>query len=618
MAKLTLSDVANLYGNPTTAANTINQNNDRVEAAIENTLSRDGSTPNQMLADFDLNHNDLLNASSVSTDRLYINGVRAIPGQLIIGDGIEVTPLLYGAVGDGVHDDTSAIQAMVNSGAKVVNWLGAEYTWKITTTIFVTDTHVTWYGSATIKMDRHGLWQQPMVVIMQSATNFWSADTLSWDHDMETVPGATRATDLALALGTAFIVMADYSHVGGKFYNSFDVGLAFGSYDFTGDGSVSNPYNVTAQHNANPVACSFGVVYGYNCGCGEHVVSGNTFKQGSAVDVLTAAGVNGVAVLADRCWGGLIVDFASQASCSVGTVITRGTKEDPRLPAASGMGIYNGGFLTVGAWYSDNDQGYGAVCYNSNWAFTVGNAYIFAAARSGVTLGGTGWCSGKFHIGVSGLLHTGDPAFRVGIAGTESIILDVDISAWGAYHGYGYYANNAGTGQISGKVDLYCHQATVANFFTNGHEFVRSHDVNGDVTNYSSVAGRHSFGGQVNNASKALIQIPAGQGIDISGSTVTTISNNLYWDGTNWRHTNTQAGYVQEFNPSTGKMTEYSSVAGTAGAVATLVRVNTRGPSGSLSIDNLGNYANDSAAATGGVPVGGVYRNSNVLQIRIV
>jgi hypothetical protein len=30
------------------------------------------------------------------------------------------------------------------------------------------------------------------------------------------------------------------------------------------------------------------------------------------------------------------------------------------------------------------------------------------------------------------------------------------------------------------------------------------------------------------------------------------------------------------------------------------------------------NFANDTAAGTGGVPRGGVYRNGNILQIRII
>lgn len=74
MAKLVLSDVANLLGNPTSAANTINNNSDNIVIAMEKTLSRDGTTPNQMLADFDMNHNDIINAQSIQTDTLIIDG----------------------------------------------------------------------------------------------------------------------------------------------------------------------------------------------------------------------------------------------------------------------------------------------------------------------------------------------------------------------------------------------------------------------------------------------------------------------------------------------------------------------------------------------------------------
>jgi hypothetical protein len=35
------------------------------------------------------------------------------------------------------------------------------------------------------------------------------------------------------------------------------------------------------------------------------------------------------------------------------------------------------------------------------------------------------------------------------------------------------------------------------------------------------------------------------------------------------------------------------------------------------SITNIGNYANDGAAAAGGVPVGGIYRNGSVLNVRV-
>lgn len=60
MAKLTLSSLASL-DNKTAAIATINSNNDAIEAALENTLSRDGSSPNSMGAPLDMNSYRILN-----------------------------------------------------------------------------------------------------------------------------------------------------------------------------------------------------------------------------------------------------------------------------------------------------------------------------------------------------------------------------------------------------------------------------------------------------------------------------------------------------------------------------------------------------------------------------
>lgn len=40
-------------------------------------------------------------------------------------------------------------------------------------------------------------------------------------------------------------------------------------------------------------------------------------------------------------------------------------------------------------------------------------------------------------------------------------------------------------------------------------------------------------------------------------------------------------------------------------------------PSDLASFATLGNYVNDAAAAVGGVPVGGLYRNGSILMVRI-
>jgi len=60
MAKLTLSDLASL-ANQTSAIATINANNALIETALENTLSRDGTSPNAMGASLDMNDNRITN-----------------------------------------------------------------------------------------------------------------------------------------------------------------------------------------------------------------------------------------------------------------------------------------------------------------------------------------------------------------------------------------------------------------------------------------------------------------------------------------------------------------------------------------------------------------------------
>lgn len=79
MAKLTLAPISALPS----AVGTVNNNSDLIEAAIENTLSRDGTSPNQMLSDLDLNNNDLLNAQSVRTSQLFVSGVRVIAAEAV-------------------------------------------------------------------------------------------------------------------------------------------------------------------------------------------------------------------------------------------------------------------------------------------------------------------------------------------------------------------------------------------------------------------------------------------------------------------------------------------------------------------------------------------------------
>lgn len=74
MAKLNLPDIGTL-ANSAAARQAINDNFTAIETAMENTLSRDGTLPNQMEADLDMDGNDILNVGIVDAQLIYINGV---------------------------------------------------------------------------------------------------------------------------------------------------------------------------------------------------------------------------------------------------------------------------------------------------------------------------------------------------------------------------------------------------------------------------------------------------------------------------------------------------------------------------------------------------------------
>ncbi len=67
MAKLTLTDLASLE-NAASAVTSINNNNAAIETALENTLSRDGTSPNSMSATLDMNSNRIINLPEPSSD----------------------------------------------------------------------------------------------------------------------------------------------------------------------------------------------------------------------------------------------------------------------------------------------------------------------------------------------------------------------------------------------------------------------------------------------------------------------------------------------------------------------------------------------------------------------
>jgi cobalamin biosynthesis Mg chelatase CobN len=102
MSKLDLTDYT--ITNDTSFITALNNNNALIETALENTLSRDGTSPNTMVASLDMNSNRILNLPAPVSDEE--------PARLVdIGDAIDA------AVSTAA--DLIAIQALVDSTSDI-------------------------------------------------------------------------------------------------------------------------------------------------------------------------------------------------------------------------------------------------------------------------------------------------------------------------------------------------------------------------------------------------------------------------------------------------------------------------------------------------------------------
>lgn len=93
MAKVTLTDVTSGYN----VAGPINDNNEAIAAAVENTLSRDGTSPNEMEANLDMGDFKIINLGAPINDN---DAVRLVDlAAVVAGGGVVISPTVAWATG---------------------------------------------------------------------------------------------------------------------------------------------------------------------------------------------------------------------------------------------------------------------------------------------------------------------------------------------------------------------------------------------------------------------------------------------------------------------------------------------------------------------------------------
>jgi hypothetical protein len=116
MAKLTLSSLGSFSQS---AITTINDNMDAIETAMEKTLSRDGTTPNTMTADLDMDENNILNVNTLDVATLIVDGITI---STLAADAIAAAAAAELAADEAEAAATAAAADQVEIEAAIAGW----------------------------------------------------------------------------------------------------------------------------------------------------------------------------------------------------------------------------------------------------------------------------------------------------------------------------------------------------------------------------------------------------------------------------------------------------------------------------------------------------------------
>lgn len=264
MSKITLNNVADLT-QVTSAQTTINTNSSTVQTAFDNTLSRDGTSPNQMLNNLDMNNNQVLNLPSPAT----VNS----PARLIdVTSNPSITVPPVGTSG--------AVVPLLNTAN---TWSGAQTFNSVTASGTVTAPAVAVTGatSGSVTIDTFNAVASGTVLVPNGpATLLSTAGTTNQVSGLVPSP-LTSTTPVMLGLGSSFSFTPKYStraiiqmqgQAGGSvpaatliYQLKFGTGTAPVSGAAATGTSVSGIVGFTAVSGVSP-ACFGGVITGLTTG----------------------------------------------------------------------------------------------------------------------------------------------------------------------------------------------------------------------------------------------------------------------------------------------------------------------------------------------------------------
>lgn len=357
----------------------------------------------------------------------------------------------YGAVGDGLTDDTAAITVAAASG-KTLFW--PDGTYKVTSTL-VFDTQQRWEGQgATVKMTHSVGYCTPLMWLKPNAfgSRFFG---IKFDHNAVGVSQASLSNQLAYAYQSCVLVSADevFFDDGCRFTNAWDNGLAVGYFVVTGDGSGGSPFHATQTTQA-PARVRATNCVSYNCGCGVHSSFGEAGKKGAGFNNLTGIGTQFIGCISISDYNGFTNDYGGGGQALMSGCLAYATAFDAGNPTnGSGISFWIGDGLSILTGCRSYFAGLNGLLSDASCTGLTGDVAIYAPQREGAIFKGN----------QVNMVVTVDAAGQAAPNTYDAIVIDSSASSIsglaldnvrirGSMHRWGIYCS--GSNGIDGSVNI--------------------------------------------------------------------------------------------------------------------------------------------------------------------